>query len=342
MHLRGRQFRSYCAVSSCTEQSDKLVPICCPSSLCGQERVAGEPTFARIFVVFLSDGLTSIDDMNAAVAMASRVHADAAAANRSMCAFFVHVEDTPSPQIEGHLMPLVKAANGGQSSKACGESVVDLLRPVNTEDLTSHFDRLASYVNMEKCVLESRLAMVKSQEREMRAKSTEETKAVTRLYRDQVQSITRASKIAEKGMRNDQSKLQELFAGMVAEMQEEVGILEAALDNAEGTVLALETLCKQSEAAFFAAKSDFDQGEDAFKQTCGNLSKMCLNQAKQLEKIGDQQGHFLEQFGTTDARLLMQQLQTLSRLTKQLQHSSVIEQDSQFGHAMMRAPNIVL
>ncbi|CAE7752401.1 unnamed protein product [Symbiodinium sp. CCMP2592] len=116
-----------------------------------QEHAAGEPSFARIFVVFLSDGLTNNDDLTAARATAAKMHADAAAANRSMCAFFVHVDDAPSPQIEEHLMPLVKAANGGQNRKALGESTVDLLTPVGTADLTSHFAQLASYVNMEKC-----------------------------------------------------------------------------------------------------------------------------------------------------------------------------------------------
>ena len=255
------------------------------------------------------------------------MHADAAAANRSMCAFFVHVDDAPSPQIEEHLMPLVKAANGGQNRKALGERTVDLLTPVGTADLTSHFAQLASYVNMEKCVLESRLAMVKTQEKELRSRREQETKAKTQMDKDQMQALTKANKIAEKSMKNDHATLQKLFADMVEELQEEVTELATASGNAEGAVLQLEIEYKKSQATHAAAEAAFSQGEAAFKQTCESLCKMSLNQAKELEKLSNQHSQFLEQFGTTDATLLFRQLQGLEQLTRQLQNSSVIEQD---------------
>eukprot|EP00439_Symbiodinium_sp_Y106_P040335 s7170_g4.t4 len=292
-----------------------------------QEHAAGEPSFARIFVVFLSDGLTSTEDVSTASSIAAKLNADATTAKRSMCAFFVHVDDAPSRQIEEQLLPIVRAANGGQKCKALGESTVDLLTPVTTGDLTSHFAQLASYVNMEKCVLESRLAMVKAQEKELRSRSTQETKALTQVYKDQMQALNKANKIAEKSMKNDHATPQKLFADMVEELQEEVAGLAAALDNAEGAVLQLELVYKKSQAIHAAAEASFSQGEEAFKQTCESLSKMSLNQAKELDKLSNQHSQFLEQFGTTDATLLFRQLQGLEQLTRQLQNSSVIEQD---------------
>ena len=296
-------------------------------SFVGEEHAAGEPSFARIFVVFLSDGLTSTEDVSTASSIAAKLNADATTAKRSMCAFFVHVDDAPSRQIEEQLLPIVRAANGGQKCKALGESTVDLLTPVTTGDLTSHFAQLASYVNMEKCVLESRLAMVKAQEKELRSRSTQETKALTQVYKDQMQALNKANKIAEKSMKNDHATPQKLFADMVEELQEEVAGLAAALDNAEGAVLQLELVYKKSQAIHAAAEASFSQGEEAFKQTCESLSKMSLNQAKELDKLSNQHSQFLEQFGTTDATLLFRQLQGLEQLTRQLQNSSVIEQD---------------
>ncbi|OLP79750.1 hypothetical protein AK812_SmicGene39924 [Symbiodinium microadriaticum] len=296
-------------------------------SFVGEEHAAGEPSFARIFVVFLSDGLTGTEDVSAATSIAAKLNADVTAAKRSMCAFFVHVDDTPSRQIEEHLLPIVMAANGGQKCKTLGESTVDLLTPVTTGDLTFHFAQLASYVNMEKCVLESRLAMVKAQEKELRSRSTQETKALTQVYKDQMQALTKANKIAEKSMKNDHATLQQLFADMVQELQEEVTELATASGNAEGAVLQLEIEYKKSQAKHAAEEASFSQSEEAFKQTCESLSKMSLNQAKELEKLSNQHSQFLDQFGTTDATLLFRQLQGLDKLTKQLQNSSVIEQD---------------
>ena len=245
-----------------------------------------------------------------------------------MCTFFVHVDDAPSREIETFLMPLVQAANGGQNSKACGESTVDLLKPVGTDDLDKHFEKLASFVNLEKCVLESRLSLVKAQEKEMRAKSSEELKGMEKLHREQVHSLNRATKLAEKSMKMDQKKMQDLFDSMVDEMQQEVFQLESGLDNANGYLLKLETEYKKKEAEYLAAKARFDQDEEAFKQTCAILSEMCVNQAKQLQKVSMQQAHFLEQFGTTDVKLLMAQLQSLRQLKSQVKHSCVIEEDT--------------
>ncbi|CAE7752385.1 unnamed protein product [Symbiodinium sp. CCMP2592] len=142
-----------------------------------------------------------------------------------------------------------------------------------------------------------------------------------------MQALTKANKIAEKSMKNDHATLQKLFADMVEELQEEVTELATASGNAEGAVLQLEIEYKKSQASHAAAEAAFSQGEAAFKQTCESLCKMSLNQAKELEKLSNQHSQFLEQFGTTDATLLFRQLQGLEQLTRQLQNSSVIEQD---------------
>ena len=292
-----------------------------------------EPSFARLFVVFLTDGFAN--DIEKAAKVAEQVFDDASRAGRSMCTFVVHVDDDCSSARCGSvselsvdlLSPLVKAGNGGRPClQACGMEYL-LLQAVQTDGLVENFERLASFVNLEKCILEARLGFTTAQERELKDKTLKELHELEEAHKKQVNSLRQYSRQVESTMKTDRGTIGNLFKQMLKDMQTEIDSLESRHRQAQDKVCELTKTVRTLEAQHLHLQKSFESSQEEHDKEIASLKDMSMTQLKELEMLCQEQSYLVRRFGTTDVSAISKQLHDLDRLEAHVARGTLLEEE---------------
>ena len=253
------------------------------------ECAEGDPKFARIFVVFLTDGLSS--DITSTVQKVNALQGSLDQQKRSMCSFFVHIAEKGSAtdDVQKRLEPLVKAANGGQKMLEYTDEKISLLQLVKVEDLTSVFEKLTSLVNLHKCILEARIATLRMQERDFKEKSELETKALQTRYKEKAKELKEASRAFGKVSKTDKNALEKMYQKLQREMEDEQKMLEKELKAAQQKELELTKDLKKCACALDLGQKELDTTQEAYNHNIESLQKVSKTHLSQLGHIGNKQ-----------------------------------------------------
>eukprot|EP00437_Effrenium_voratum_P008494 CAMPEP_0181428434 /NCGR_PEP_ID=MMETSP1110-20121109/16677_1 /TAXON_ID=174948 /ORGANISM="Symbiodinium sp., Strain CCMP421" /LENGTH=999 /DNA_ID=CAMNT_0023551661 /DNA_START=57 /DNA_END=3056 /DNA_ORIENTATION=+ len=300
-----------------------------------QECAAADPKFARVFVVFLSDGLAGSQDIKSAASKAEQIHHTLLGQKRSMCGFFVHIQDSSMFSVASasenvvrtSLEPLVQAANGGQTSLKIMDEQVPLLQLVKQQDLSSAFEKLTDMVNMQKCILEGKLAMLQKQQQQYKATSDQDIKDLQKRYKSKMASFKETIRAAEKLAQDDERAVQQTHKQLTKELELDISMLKDRLQKAQLFEHSLTKDLVDCESKHAALLKDFEVTQSQYEQERDKMTKMSQTQLSQLDKLHDKQKQLVECFGTSNQHFLTQQLEGLQRMKEQLNRSSLMEQD---------------
>ncbi|CAJ1404916.1 unnamed protein product [Effrenium voratum] len=300
-----------------------------------QECAVADPKFARVFVVFLTDGLAAPADITCAASKSEDMHRTLLEQKRSMCAFFVHIQEQglflaaseSEELVRSSLLPLVQAANGGQASVLFLDEHVPLLQLVKLQDLVSAFEKLTDMVNMQKCILEGKVAMLRKQQQQYKASSDQDIKDLQKRCKNQMSSLKESIRAAEKLAAADQDAIQKVHKQLAKELDQDIEKLKGRLEDAqhhENDVARQLVACESEHASLL---KDFEVSQPLYEQERETMFKMSQTQLSQLDKLHDKQKQLVECFGTSNTRFLTQQLEGLQQMKEQLGRSSMMEQD---------------
>ena len=288
--------------------------------------VEDDPRFAKIFVVFLSDGYTW--DLGQAATKAQAIFSAAEKSKRAMTTCFVHISEGGSNEkIRSDLEPLVKAANGGLTVVKYVEEKIPLLQIVKSEELVQAFMKLTSLVNMQKCLLDVRLSILQRQEQEYRTRQAEASKALQARLRDEAKRLEEVAKEAEKTSKAGNDHVEGLFKSLQNQMDQEIKELGKDVDKARRIEQDLKEQLVKCEAEYKGLQSEFEKSKPAYEQMSSTLQKMTATHLSQTNRVHEKQKQLVDRFGSTNSRLLTQQLESLQRMKDQLSRNSVIEED---------------
>lgn len=290
--------------------------------------VEDDPKFARIFVVFLSDGLSSDVDLADASAKAQNIFEAAEQNKRAMTTCFVHINESGSdPTIESRLVPLVKAANGGQTVIKYVEEKIPLLQIVKSHDLVPACMKLTSLVNMHKCILDMRLSVLQNQEQEYRTRQAETSKALQTQLKAASKRLDEAAKEAEKKNKAGADHMESLYKTLEKQMDAEIVALSKAVQNAQTNEETLKREVVKSEADYKGLESEFEKSKPAYEEMSSHLQNITATHLSQTGRIHEKQKQLVARFGSTNSELLTLQLESLQKMKDQLSRNSVIEED---------------
>ena len=294
-----------------------------------EKAVENGPKFARIFVVFLSDGCAN--DLPEAVAKASNIFARAEQQKRSMITCFVHIDERGfNPNINSALEPLVKAANGGQTVIKYVEQRIELLQIVKAEHLVQAFLKLTALVNMQKCLLDVRMSMLQRQEQEYRTRQADASKALQVRLKEEAKRLEEAAKEAETKSKSGKDHVEGLFKAFEKQMEAEIVELNSALKNARKLEEDLKKQVVKCEAEHKGLLSEFEKSKPAYEEMSSALQKMTATHLSQTDRIHEKQKQLVDRFGSNNMDQLTLQLESLQRMKDQLSRNSVIEEDRCF------------
>ena len=294
-----------------------------------EKAVENDPKFARIFVVFLSDGYTN--DLPQAAEKASNIFARAEQQKRSMITCFVHIDERGfNPDINSALEPLVKAANGGQTVIKFVEQRIELLQIVKAEHLVQAFLKLTALVNMQKCLLDVRMSMLQRQEQEYRTRQADASKALQVRLKEEAKRLEEAAKEAETKSKSGKDHVEGLFKAFGKQMEAEIVELNSALKNARKLEEDLKKQVVKCEAEHKGLLSEFEKSKPAYEEMSSALQKMTATHLSQTDRIHEKQKQLVDRFGSTNMDQLTLQLESLQRMKDQLSRNSVIEEDRCF------------
>ncbi|CAL1159450.1 unnamed protein product [Cladocopium goreaui] len=280
----------------------------------------------QIFVVFLSDGYTW--DLGQAATKAQAIFSAAEKSKRAMTTCFVHISEGGSNEkIRSDLEPLVKAANGGLTVVKYVEEKIPLLQIVKSEELVQAFMKLTSLVNMQKCLLDVRLSILQRQEQEYRTRQAEASKALQARLRDEAKRLEEVAKEAEKTSKAGNDHVEGLFKSLQNQMDQEIKELGKDVDKARRIEQDLKEHLVKCEAEYKGLQSEFEKSKPAYEQMSSTLQKMTATHLSQTNRVHEKQKQLVDRFGSTNSRLLTQQLESLQRMKDQLSRNSVIEED---------------
>ena len=294
-----------------------------------EKAVENDPKFARIFVVFLSDGSTN--DLTEAAEKASNIFARAEQQKRSMITCFVHIDERGfNPDINSALEPLVKAANGGQTVIKYVEQRIELLQIVKAEHLVQAFLKLTALVNMQKCLLDVCMSMLQRQEQEYRTRQADASKALQVRLKEEAKRLEEAAKEAETKSKSGKDHVEGLFKAFEKQMEAEIVELNSALKNARKLEEDLKKQVVKCEAEHKGLLSEFEKSKPAYEEMSSALQKMTATHLSQTDRIHEKQKQLVDRFGSTNMDQLTLQLESLQRMKDQLSRNSVIEEDRCF------------
>ena len=288
--------------------------------------VDDDPKFAKIFVVFLSDGYTS--DLGQAAAKAQAIFSTAQQNERAMTTCFVHIDAGGSNEkTRSDLEPLVKAANGGQTVVKYIEETIPLLQIVTSQELVQAFMKLTTLVNMQKCLLDVRLSILQRQEQDFRARQAEASKALQARLKDEAKKLEEAAKQAQKTSKAGKDQVEGLFKSLQNQMETDMKELDRDVRRAQKIEQDLKEQLVKCEAEHKGLQSEFEKSKPAYEQMSSTLQKLTETHLSQTGKIHEKQKQLVDRFGSTNSRILTQQLESLQRMKDQLSRNSVIEEE---------------
>ncbi|CAJ1345759.1 unnamed protein product [Effrenium voratum] len=297
---------------------------------CISDCAMDDPKFARVFVIFVTDGLSAIGQ---AAAKARQLLQRLGAQKRSMCAFFVHIVERSSgntevAKVQSALKPLVQAANGGQTRLACMDQKVELLQVVHAEELLSAFERLADLVGIEKSVLQARIALLQKMEKERRAKQREELQHLRDYYKDMVASLCETVRAAEKASASDTDHMKELYSKLEAETRNDLTQLEGRLQNAMNAAHEGKQQLVRCKAEYESLQQNFESGKSLHERESSNLKKMSATHAEKLTSLVEKQTNLVQSYGSTTSKQLLEQVEALERMKKHFWQNCLMEQET--------------
>ena len=288
--------------------------------------VDDDPKFAKIFVVFLTDGYSG--DVDLAAAKAQAIFNLAEQHKRPMTASFVYIhEGSSNPKVEAILEPLVKAANGGQTVVRYMEETIPLLQIVKSEDLVQAFVKLTSLVNLHRCILDVQMSLLQNQEKEFRSRQMEASKSLQARLKDDIKRLEDAEKEAEKKSKTGTDQMDLLYKALQKHMDDDVCGLKKELETVQTIEADLKKKVVQCESDHKGLQAEFEKSKEGYEQMSENLQKMTLTHLEQTKKIHDRQKQLVDRFGSTNSMLLASQLESLQQMKDQLSRNSVIEED---------------
>lgn len=289
---------------------------------CAQE----DPKFAKLFVVFLSDGLSA--DVGEAAVRAESTFRAAEKSNRAMTTCFVHIDDKGfDPAIESHLQPLVKAANGGQTVVKYMDETIPLLQIVKSHDLVQAFKKLTTLVNIQKCLLDVRMSALQAQEREYRTRQTEASKILQARLKEEMKRLEAALAEAEKSSKAGKDQVEKLFKNRQKQMEQDINELSKDVEKAQDLEESLRKQVVQCEAEHKALESEFEKSKPAYEKMSCQLQEIIATHVSQVGKIHQKQQKLVDQFGCTNSTLLTLQLESLQKMKGQLSQNNLIKED---------------
>lgn len=293
-----------------------------------KERANAEPKLARFFTVFLSDGLSDSWDIAKAAKIAKEIH-ESVAQERSMCTIFVHIAERGgnTVTVQESLEPLVKAANGGQTFLELGAEKINLLQLVKAEDLTRVFEDLTKMVNLQHSFLETKVSMLRSLEKEYKVKNQERTKELKERYAEKSRELEEAKRDAENMSKSDEEELTKRYRKLEEDMGDEVKKLTQEHNSAQERVLNITQGLETCKGDLEDAEKLMESAEKTSRNMLAALQKLQDNHVTQVNQIGMKQQSQLENFGTTSSKLLLQELDGLTKMKEQIKRNSAFEQD---------------
>ena len=118
-----------------------------------------------------------------------------------------------------------------------------------------------------------------------------------------------------------------LFKILQGQMETQLKELEKEVRRAQKIEQDLKEQLVKCEAEHKGLKSEFEKSKPAYEQMSSTLQKMTETHLSQSGKIHEKQRQLVDRFGSTNSRLLTQQLESLQRMKDQLSRNSVIEED---------------
>eukprot|EP00913_Durusdinium_trenchii_P029270 g27437.t1 len=295
------------------------------------ECIESEPKFAAIFVVFLTDGFSQ--DIPEATVKAEALFEAAGRQGRQMSAFFVHInepgfEPWPVEHVETTLQPLVKAANGGRVQVDYLDQHISLLQVVQSQDLVPAFERLTSLVNLEKCILEARMAMLRDMQKEYTTKCSEHYQQLKQHYEQEVKMLSDVASKVEKSGKHDKNYLCGLYQSLESTVQKEITQLQTSLNKAEDSEDALRKKFVECESKYNSCLQYFEKSQQDYETKSAELQKQCQTHLAQLERIHEKQKKLVDRFGSSNTHVLQLQLESLQKMKEQLARNNIMEEDS--------------
>ena len=296
---------------------------------CISDCAMDDPKFARVFVIFVTDGLSATGP---AAAKAKELLQRLGAQKRSMCAFFVHIVERSSgntevAKVQSALKPLVEGANGGQTRLACMDQKVELLQVVHAEELVSAFERLADLVGIEKSVLQARIALLQKMEKERRAKQREELQHLRDYYKDMVASLCETVRAAEKASASDTDHMKELYSKLEAETTHNLNQLEGRLQDAMNAMNGCKQQLVRCKAEYESLQQNFESGKSLHEKESSDLRKMSATHAEKLTSLVEKQSNLVQSYGSTTSKQLLEQVEALERMKKHFWQNCLMEQE---------------
>ncbi|CAK9074794.1 unnamed protein product [Durusdinium trenchii] len=284
------------------------------------ECIESEPKFAAIFVVFLTDGFSQ--DIPEATVKAEALFEAAGRQGRQMSAFFVHInepgfEPWPVEHVETTLQPLVKAANGGRVQVDYLDQHISLLQVVQSQDLVPAFERLTSLVNLEKCILEARMAMLRDMQKEYTTKCSEHYQQLKQHYEQEVKMLSDVASKVEKSGKHDKNYLCGLYQSLESTVQKEITQLQTSLNKAEDSEDALRKKFVECESKYNSCLQYFEKSQQDYETKSAELQKQCQTHLAQLERIHEKQKKLVDRFGSSNTHVLQLQLESLQKMKEQ-------------------------
>eukprot|EP00930_Biecheleria_cincta_P033388 TRINITY_DN23128_c0_g2_i1.p1 TRINITY_DN23128_c0_g2~~TRINITY_DN23128_c0_g2_i1.p1 ORF type:complete len:1037 (-),score=262.72 TRINITY_DN23128_c0_g2_i1:387-3497(-) len=280
------------------------------------------PTGARIFAVFLTDGLAA--DIDGASTIAGRMFTNMTANKLHMNTFAVIVDDDVE---EAVLLPLVKAANGGQDQlEICGETV-PLAVKVKTSGLATKFGQLANLVSYQRCVLEARLGLVKSREQQHKDDIDKTREESSRRYNLQLNAMKQAVAAAHETASTDVTAAQRLYDQLIQDTENDVESLRQRLDTAEQSRDEVKLCLAEVRTTLKHQKKSFQDTEAQSNQEMQALSDMHTTHINELSSIAKKQRDLQDQAGTADFERQQRQLTQLSDLKQLLIRKRMLRQE---------------
>lgn len=118
-----------------------------------------------------------------------------------------------------------------------------------------------------------------------------------------------------------------LYKAFQQQMEADIKQLEKSVAAAEKSELDLNQEVAKCEAAFEGMKREFETTQEAYEKKSKALQDMSKTHLSQLDRIHEKQKQLVDRFGSSNAKLLTLQLESLQKMKEQLGRNSIIEQD---------------